>query len=138
MAEKHTGLPWSIGRFLNLGRYRTMTKEWKDDRRREESMQVFSNFTEQDEGRSRIHICTLSNFDTEANRNFIIEACNNHYQLKSDLAAERKRVGVLEEILKPFVAWLDGEKDAPFPYGACGEAKAALPDKPEGQADEQD
>ena len=47
------------------------------------------------------------------------------------LRAANKRVKELEKILRPFADWLDGENDAPFPYGACGEAKAALPEKQE-------
>lgn len=74
METKHTPGPWRRGHFMNLRQYEKMSPKWKQDREHEESKQIFANFSEVDQGRSRIHICTLSDFDTDLNSALIAAA----------------------------------------------------------------
>lgn len=86
MTHKHTPGPWSRGRVLNTSQTARWTQQARDEVGAIEATQVFSSFTQLDEGRGRGLVCTVNEHHPqyEANANLIAAA--------PETAAERDKL----------------------------------------------
>lgn len=88
--SKHTATPWTRGYTLITKH----TSKWSEDKIRqndiEEGRHIFSNMSNTDEGRGRIHICEMDKYNPDSSKNaaHIVHCVNNFDAL----------VGALENI----------------------------------------
>jgi hypothetical protein len=127
--QQHTPEEWERGHFIDCKQYEEQSAEWKKNAEYEESKRIFANFHESDQGRSRVLICVLSDFDTDANGDLIAAAPRTARQRDKLLGILRSIEGRSNQALNVIssVSGADGDKLCSIVAHIRNMARAAIP-----------